>query len=58
MAQIQSMSGKKTGLQRQIRFYSLFSMYINCKNHCPSQAIIETVLLMSVFEQRLNFEML
>ena len=28
-----SMSGKNTGLQRRIRFYSPFNMYINCRNH-------------------------
>ena len=28
-----SVSGKNTGLQRRIRFYSLFNMHINCRNH-------------------------
>ena len=28
-----SASGKNTGLQRRIRFYSLFNIYINCRNH-------------------------
>ena len=28
-----SMSGKKNGLQRKIRYYSPFSIYINCRNH-------------------------
>ena len=27
------MSGKKNGLQRRIRYYSQFSIYINCRNH-------------------------
>ena len=29
-----SMSGKKNGLQRRIRNYSPFNIYINCRNHC------------------------
>ena len=28
-----SMSGNNSGLQRRIRFYSPFNMYINCRNH-------------------------
>ena len=28
-----SISGKKNGLQKRIRYYSPFSIYINCKNH-------------------------
>ena len=28
-----SMCGKNTGLQRQIKFYSPFNIYINCRNH-------------------------
>lgn len=28
-----TISGKNTGLPRQIRFYSLSNMYINCRNH-------------------------
>ena len=28
-----SMSGKNNGLQRHIRFYSPFNLYINCRNH-------------------------
>ena len=28
-----AMSGKDTGLQRRIRFYSPFNIYINCRNH-------------------------
>ena len=30
------MSGKNTGLQRRIRFYSPFNIYINCRNHRPA----------------------
>ena len=28
-----SISGKKNELQKRIRYYSPFSIYINCKNH-------------------------
>ena len=35
-----SMSGKKNGLQRRIRYSSPFSIYINCRNHCLALCLL------------------